>query len=139
MLFNRPYLGCETCVFTIKCWSGLDQLLVDVLGVVIEFSYVLESAVGKISAVVVVISWGSSASLDFNRCVLVGSNSNADVDFSRWCTSAYPAVARDRLLRVISCWYFSCDDQQRALRDSEVTTFCEQEPAVGFVSVFCSG
>ncbi|KZV16900.1 hypothetical protein F511_35310 [Dorcoceras hygrometricum] len=55
----------------------------------------------------------------FNRCILVGSSSNADVDFSRWC--------------------FSCDGQQRALRDSEATTFCEQEPAVGCVSVFRSG
>ncbi|KZV17137.1 hypothetical protein F511_25740 [Dorcoceras hygrometricum] len=44
-----------------------------------------------------------------------------------------------QLLRVISCWYFSCDDQQRDLRNSEATTFCEQEPVVGFVSVFCSG
>ncbi|KZV39525.1 hypothetical protein F511_35742 [Dorcoceras hygrometricum] len=48
------------------------------------------------------------------------------------------AVARDQILRVISCWYVSCDDQQRALRDSEATTFCEQEPTVGFVSVFLS-
>ncbi|KZV30380.1 F-box/FBD/LRR-repeat protein-like [Dorcoceras hygrometricum] len=55
----------------------------------------------------------------FRRCVLVGSSSNADVDFKRW--------------------YFSCDGQQRALRDSEATTFCEQEPAVGFTSVFLSG
>ncbi|KZV24588.1 hypothetical protein F511_11825 [Dorcoceras hygrometricum] len=53
------------------------------------------------------------------RFVLVGSSSNADVDFRRWC--------------------FSCDGQQRALRDFEATTFCEQEPAVGFVSVFRSG
>ncbi|KZV28080.1 hypothetical protein F511_31928 [Dorcoceras hygrometricum] len=55
----------------------------------------------------------------FKRCVLVGSSSNVDVDFKRW--------------------YFSCDGQQRALRDSEATTFCEQEPAVGFASVFLSG
>ncbi|KZV28707.1 hypothetical protein F511_12575 [Dorcoceras hygrometricum] len=48
-------------------------------------------------------------------------------------------LAHIQLLRVISCWYVSCDDQQRALRDSEATTFCEQEPAVGFVSVFRSG
>ncbi|KZV37013.1 histone-lysine N-methyltransferase ASHH1-like [Dorcoceras hygrometricum] len=65
-------------------------------------------------------------------CVLVGSSSNADMDSRRWCISAYLAVARDQLLRVISCFYFSCDDQQRALRDSEATTFCVQEPAVGF-------
>ncbi|KZV45063.1 hypothetical protein F511_12661 [Dorcoceras hygrometricum] len=70
----------------------------------------------------------------FSRFILVGSSSNASLDFSRWCISSYPAVARDQLLRVISCWYFSCEDQQRALRDSEATTFCEQEPAVGFVS-----
>ncbi|KZV16939.1 hypothetical protein F511_18860 [Dorcoceras hygrometricum] len=44
--------------------------------------------------------------------------------FQSWCISEYPAVA---------------SDQQRALRDSEATTFCEQEPAVGFVSVFLSG
>ncbi|KZV20909.1 hypothetical protein F511_14923 [Dorcoceras hygrometricum] len=44
-------------------------------------------------------------------CVLVGSSSNADVDFSRWC--------------------FSCDGQQRALRDPGATAICEQEPAVG--------
>ncbi|KZV24192.1 hypothetical protein F511_39786 [Dorcoceras hygrometricum] len=68
------------------------------LGVAIEFSQVLESAVGKILAVVVGISWGSSASLDFSRCVLVGSSSNADVDFSLWSISAYPAVASDQLL-----------------------------------------
>ncbi|KZV19722.1 proline-rich family protein [Dorcoceras hygrometricum] len=55
----------------------------------------------------------------FSCCFLAGSSSNADVDFSRWC--------------------FSCDGQQRALRDSEATTFCEQEPAVGFASVFLSG
>ncbi|KZV31466.1 hypothetical protein F511_25285 [Dorcoceras hygrometricum] len=55
----------------------------------------------------------------FRRCVLVGSSNNADVDFKRW--------------------YFSCDGKQRALRDSEATTFCEQEPAVGFASVFLSG
>ncbi|KZV31196.1 cyclic nucleotide-gated ion channel 1-like [Dorcoceras hygrometricum] len=67
------------------------------------------------------------------------SSSNAGVDFSRWCISERPAVARDQLLREISCWNFSCDDQQRALRDSEATTFCEQEPTVGFVSVFLSG
>ncbi|KZV32307.1 hypothetical protein F511_22469 [Dorcoceras hygrometricum] len=34
----------------------------------------------------------------FSRCVLVGSSSNANVDFSRWCISAYPAIARDQLL-----------------------------------------
>ncbi|KZV17119.1 hypothetical protein F511_19592 [Dorcoceras hygrometricum] len=56
---------------------------------------------------------------DPKRCVLVGSSSNADVDFKRW--------------------YFSCDGQQRAVRDSEAMTFCEQEPAVGFTSVFLSG
>ncbi|KZV30256.1 DEAD-box ATP-dependent RNA helicase 16 [Dorcoceras hygrometricum] len=88
------------------CWSGLDQLMVDVHGVAIDFA----------------------------RCVLVGSSSNADVDFRRWYISAYPAVARDQVLRVISCWYVSCDDQQRALRDFEATTFCVQEPAVGFTS-----
>ncbi|KZV31457.1 scarecrow-like protein 3 [Dorcoceras hygrometricum] len=55
----------------------------------------------------------------FRRCVLVGSSSSADVDFKRW--------------------YFSCDGQQRALRDSEAMKFCEQEPAVGFDSVFLSG
>ncbi|KZV24743.1 hypothetical protein F511_34189 [Dorcoceras hygrometricum] len=75
----------------------------------------------------------------FSRCVLVGSSSSASLDFSRLCISTYPAVARVQLLRVISCWYFSGDDQQRELRDSETMTFCEQEPAVGFVSVFCSG
>ncbi|KZV30976.1 myosin-17-like [Dorcoceras hygrometricum] len=47
---------------------------------------------------------------DPKRCVLVGSSSNADVGFNRWC--------------------FSCVGQSRALRDSEATTFCEQEPAV---------
>ncbi|KZV35599.1 cyclic nucleotide-gated ion channel 1-like [Dorcoceras hygrometricum] len=62
-----------------------------------------------------------------------GSSSNVDVDFSRWC------IARDQQLPEISCWHFSCDDQQRALRDSEATKFCEQEPDVGFVSVFLSG
>ncbi|KZV47995.1 hypothetical protein F511_22228 [Dorcoceras hygrometricum] len=46
-----------------------------------------------------------------------GSSNSASLDFSRWCISAYPAVARDQLLRVSSCWYVSCDDQQRALRD----------------------
>ncbi|KZV41493.1 hypothetical protein F511_35714 [Dorcoceras hygrometricum] len=51
----------------------------------------------------------------FRRCVLVGSSSNVDVDFKRW--------------------YFSCDDRQRALRDSEATTFCEQEPAVDLLEV----
>ncbi|KZV22385.1 hypothetical protein F511_18532 [Dorcoceras hygrometricum] len=55
----------------------------------------------------------------FRRCVLVGSSNNADVDFKNW--------------------YFGCDGQQRALRDSEATTFCEQEPAVGFASVFLRG
>ncbi|KZV14449.1 scarecrow-like protein 3 [Dorcoceras hygrometricum] len=55
----------------------------------------------------------------FRRCVLVESSSNADVDFKR-------------------C-YFSCDGQQRELRNSEATKFCEQEPAVGFASVFLSG
>ncbi|KZV25122.1 DNA/RNA polymerase superfamily protein [Dorcoceras hygrometricum] len=70
----------------------------------------------------------------FSRCVLVVSSSSASLDFSRWCISVYPAVARDQLLRVISCRYFSCDDHQRALRDFEATTFCEQEPAVGFAS-----
>ncbi|KZV18220.1 WAS/WASL-interacting protein family member 1-like [Dorcoceras hygrometricum] len=59
----------------------------------------------------------SNADVDFSRCVLISSCSNADVDFSRWFISAYPAVARDQLLRVISCWYVSCDDLQRALRD----------------------
>ncbi|KZV53719.1 hypothetical protein F511_26015 [Dorcoceras hygrometricum] len=34
---------------------------------------------------------------------------------------------------------FSCDGQSRALRDPEATTFCEQEPSVGFASVFHSG
>ncbi|KZV27161.1 hypothetical protein F511_21668 [Dorcoceras hygrometricum] len=54
-------------------------------------------------------------------------------------------LARIQLLRetscckVINCWYVSCDDQQRALRDSEATMFCVHEPAIGFVSVFCSG
>ncbi|KZV17140.1 TMV resistance protein N-like [Dorcoceras hygrometricum] len=75
----------------------------------------------------------------FRPFQLPGSSINADVDFSRWCISAYLAVARDQLLRVISCWYFSCDDQQRALRDSEATAFCDQEPAVSFVGVFLSG
>ncbi|KZV58411.1 hypothetical protein F511_21168 [Dorcoceras hygrometricum] len=51
-----------------------------------------------VPAVAVGINWSSS--------------SNADVDFSRWCISAYPAVARDQLLRVISGWYVSCDDQR---------------------------
>ncbi|KZV38432.1 putative (S)-N-methylcoclaurine 3'-hydroxylase isozyme 2-like [Dorcoceras hygrometricum] len=74
----------------------------------------------------------------FSRCVLVGSSSSASLDFSHWCIRAYPTVARDQLLRVISCWYASCDDQQRALRASEATTFCEQESAVGFASVFIS-
>ncbi|KZV41879.1 hypothetical protein F511_22795 [Dorcoceras hygrometricum] len=85
----------------------------------------------------------------------VRSSSNAYVDSRRWCISAYPAVASDQLLeaaamltwipdvgvlariqllRVISCWYVSCDDQQRALRDFEAMTFCEQEPVVGFTS-----
>ncbi|KZV42592.1 hypothetical protein F511_28460 [Dorcoceras hygrometricum] len=47
----------------------------------------------------------------FSRCVLVGSSSNADVDFRRWC--------------------FSCNGQQRALSGSGATKFCEQEPAAG--------
>ncbi|KZV19143.1 cyclic nucleotide-gated ion channel 1-like [Dorcoceras hygrometricum] len=96
-----------------------------------------KSAVGDI--ILLGISWGSSASLDFSRCVLVASSSSASLDFSRLCSRSYQAIVRDQLLRVISCWYFSCDDQQRALRDSEATMFCEQEPAVGFVSVFLSG
>ncbi|KZV31068.1 hypothetical protein F511_28792 [Dorcoceras hygrometricum] len=41
---------------------------------------------------------------------VVGSSSNADVDFSRWCISAYPAVVRDQLLRVISCWMQGLDN-----------------------------
>ncbi|KZV54108.1 hypothetical protein F511_28867 [Dorcoceras hygrometricum] len=41
-------------------------------------------------------------------------------------------LARIQLLRVISCCYVSCGDQERALRDLEATTFCVQEPAVGF-------
>ncbi|KZV43019.1 cyclic nucleotide-gated ion channel 1-like [Dorcoceras hygrometricum] len=53
--------------------------------------------------------------------------------------SVVGVLARSQLLRVISCWYVSCDDQQRALRDSEATMFCEQEPTVGFVSMFRSG
>ncbi|KZV20574.1 hypothetical protein F511_25090 [Dorcoceras hygrometricum] len=64
------------------CWSGLDQLLVDVLGVDIEFA-------------------SSNADVDFSRwciSILISSSSNADVDFSRWCISAYPAVASDQLL-----------------------------------------
>ncbi|KZV42826.1 diacylglycerol kinase 1 [Dorcoceras hygrometricum] len=44
--------------------------------------------------------------------------------------SVVEVLAHIQLLRVISCWYVSCDDQQRALRDFEATTFCEQEPAV---------
>ncbi|KZV33706.1 proline dehydrogenase 2, mitochondrial [Dorcoceras hygrometricum] len=56
--------------------------------------------------------------LYFRLCVLVGSSSNVDVDFKHW--------------------YFSCDGQQMALRDSEATTFCEQELNVGFGSVFLS-
>ncbi|KZV52870.1 cyclic nucleotide-gated ion channel 1-like [Dorcoceras hygrometricum] len=44
--------------------------------------------------------------------------------------SVVGVLAREQLLREISCWHFSCDDQQRALRDSEAATFCEQEPAV---------
>ncbi|KZV16688.1 hypothetical protein F511_20609 [Dorcoceras hygrometricum] len=36
--------------------------------------------------------------IDFARCVLVGSSSNADVDFRRWCISTYPAVPSDQLL-----------------------------------------
>ncbi|KZV23646.1 protein ASPARTIC PROTEASE IN GUARD cell 1-like [Dorcoceras hygrometricum] len=55
----------------------------------------------------------------FRSCILVGSSSNADVDFKRW--------------------YFSCNGQQRALRDYEATKFYEQEPVVGFASVFLSG
>ncbi|KZV23693.1 hypothetical protein F511_31296 [Dorcoceras hygrometricum] len=47
--------------------------------------------------------------------------------------SVVGVLARIQLLRVISCWYVSCDDQQRALRDSKATKFCVQEPAVGFV------
>ncbi|KZV23046.1 hypothetical protein F511_25060 [Dorcoceras hygrometricum] len=47
--------------------------------------------------------------------------------------SVVGVLARIQLLRVISCWYVSCDDQQRALRDFEAMTFCEQEPAVGFL------
>ncbi|KZV35959.1 hypothetical protein F511_35119 [Dorcoceras hygrometricum] len=41
----------------------------------------------------------------FSRCVLVESSSSSSLDFSRWCISAYPAVARNQLLRVISCWF----------------------------------
>ncbi|KZV48381.1 hypothetical protein F511_30144 [Dorcoceras hygrometricum] len=51
----------------------------------------------------------------FSRCIFLGSSSNADVDFRRW--------------------YFSCDGQQIALRDSEAMTFCEQEPAAGFYQI----
>ncbi|KZV39509.1 hypothetical protein F511_37218 [Dorcoceras hygrometricum] len=43
--------------------------------------------------------------------------------------SVVGVLARIQLLRVISRWYVSCDDQQRALWDLEATTFCEQEPA----------
>ncbi|KZV36691.1 hypothetical protein F511_14794 [Dorcoceras hygrometricum] len=45
--------------------------------------------------------------------------------------SVVGVLARIQLLRVISCWYVSCGDQQRALRNFEVTMFCVQEPAVG--------
>ncbi|KZV52533.1 cytidine deaminase 1-like [Dorcoceras hygrometricum] len=47
-------------------------------------------------------------------------------------------LALIQLLRVISCWYVSCVDQQRELRNFEATKFCVQEPAVGFASVFIS-
>ncbi|KZV53973.1 hypothetical protein F511_42238 [Dorcoceras hygrometricum] len=55
--------------------------------------------------------------------------------------SVVGVLARIQLLRVISCWYVSWDDQQRALRDFEETMFCEQEPVVErFVSaVGCEG
>ncbi|KZV36965.1 hypothetical protein F511_20265 [Dorcoceras hygrometricum] len=102
-----------------KCCSG-NQLVVDACVEVIEFALVLESAVEMLSAVereifVRVLHQSMSDRVScwyFICCILVGSSSNADVDFRRWS--------------------FSCDGQQRALRDSEATTFCEQEPAVGF-------
>ncbi|KZV38808.1 hypothetical protein F511_26772 [Dorcoceras hygrometricum] len=121
----RPNLVEEHCAEVIK--DIHEQLVVDACVKVIEFCL----SVG-------ISSWKDVSSSSRNqplsdrvscwyfiRCVLVGSSSNADVDFQRWCISAYPAVSRDQLLRVISCWYFSCDDQQRALRDFEATTFCE--------------
>ncbi|KZV26414.1 hypothetical protein F511_29212 [Dorcoceras hygrometricum] len=45
--------------------------------------------------------------------MFVGSSSNADVDFSRWCTSTYPAIASDLLLVSVALhthdhFHFSC-------------------------------
>ncbi|KZV52376.1 hypothetical protein F511_32599 [Dorcoceras hygrometricum] len=84
---------CETCVFVIS-WKDISCRGRDIC------SGFASSMSNRVSC------WY------FRSCVLVGSSSNADVDFRRWC--------------------FSCDGQQRALRDSEATTFCEQEPAIGF-------
>ncbi|KZV27060.1 hypothetical protein F511_23956 [Dorcoceras hygrometricum] len=61
----------------------------------------------------------------FSSCVLVSSN-NVDVDFRR-------------LIQSLRVSMFCNAGQQRALRDPEAMMFCEQEPAVGFVSVFLSG
>ncbi|KZV20446.1 hypothetical protein F511_13444 [Dorcoceras hygrometricum] len=55
------------------------------------------------------------------------------MDFSRWCISERPAVASDKLL---VCY---CDDQQRALRDFEETTFYNSDEnesgSVGLLSL----
>ncbi|KZV16902.1 hypothetical protein F511_35312 [Dorcoceras hygrometricum] len=71
------------------------ELVVDACVEVIEFALVLESAVEMLSAVereifVRVLHQSMSDRVScwyFSRCVLVGSSSNADVDFSRWCFS----------------------------------------------------
>ncbi|KZV52236.1 hypothetical protein F511_39965 [Dorcoceras hygrometricum] len=40
----------------------------------------------------------------FSRCILVGSSNSASLDFSRWCISAYPAVASVQLLVTDLCF-----------------------------------
>ncbi|KZV51412.1 hypothetical protein F511_20576 [Dorcoceras hygrometricum] len=108
-----------------RCCSAGNQLVVDACVEIIEFALVLESAVEMLPAVereifVRVLHQSMSNRVSccyFSHCILVGSSSNADVDFRRW--------------------YFSCDGQQRALRDSEATTFCEQEPAAGITDSAC--
>ncbi|KZV18735.1 ubiquitin carboxyl-terminal hydrolase 14 [Dorcoceras hygrometricum] len=37
-------------------------------------------------------------SVPLRSCCVLISSSNADEDFSRWCISAYPAIASDQLL-----------------------------------------
>ncbi|KZV20580.1 Serine/threonine protein kinase [Dorcoceras hygrometricum] len=67
---------------------------------------------------------------DVNELSLVNSAVNEVIDEAADTYRELSCWACNPLLRVISCWYVGCDDQQRALIDSEATTFCEQEPAV---------